>query len=102
MSRSLSSGSYFRCKARVVDVPAASAIELSLDDGRTVTVSEQQVETVIPSGKGGLVQIVRGELRGQVGELIERDSRRGVAVVQLEDDLQLHTLDFDDICERVR
>ena len=102
VSRSMSSGSCFRCKARVVDVPAASAIELLLDDGRTVTASEQQLETVIPSEKGGAVQVVRGELRGQVGELIERDSKRGVAVVQLEDDLQVHTLDFDDICERVR
>ena len=102
VSRSLASGSYFRFKARVVDVPAASTIQLLLNDGRTVTASEQQLESVVPSEKGGSVQVVRGELKGQVGELIERDSKRGVAIVQLEDDLQLHTLDFDDICERVR
>ena len=101
VSRSLASGSCFRCKARVVDVPAASSIQLLMNDGRTVTASEQQLETVIPSEKGGAVQVVRGELKGHVGELIERDSKRSVAIVQLEDDLQLHTLDFDDICERV-
>ena len=102
VSRSLGSSSCFRCKARVVDVAAASSIELLLDDGRTLTASEQQLETVIPSEKGVAVQVVRGKLKGQMGELIERDSKRSVAVVQLEDDLQVYTLDFDDICERVR
>ena len=102
VSRSLASGSCFRCKARVTDVHDASTIELRLDDGRTVNASERQLETVIPTDRGRAVLVVGGKLKGQMASLIERDSKRGVATVQMEDDMQLHTLSFDDICERER
>ena len=102
VSRSLASGSCFRCKARVTDVHDASTIELRLDDGRAVTASERQLETVIPTDRGRAVLVVGGKLKGQMASLIERDSKRGVATIQMEDDMRLHILSFDDICERER
>lgn len=61
-------------------------------------IAEEDLETVVPQA-GGRVKIVRGEHRGSVGRVMERDRARQKVHVHLEDDLEVATVGFDDCAE---
>jgi hypothetical protein len=67
--------------------------------GRPSTgVRAKYLETVVGQ-VGGLVVILRGPHRLQRAKLLESDSRAEKGVVQLREDLSVHTLHLDDIAE---
>ena len=43
--------------------------------------------------------VVMGKYKGEKGKLIERNSKKNKAVIQLEDDLNIVNLTFDDVSE---
>jgi G patch domain/KOW motif-containing protein len=80
--------------ALLMDGEAAAGAEGTLREGLT----QRMVETALPK-PGGSVLVVRGEYRGRRGRLLERDSRKERAVVQLNGDFSVCTLEFDDVSE---
>lgn len=101
-------GALYNKKGVVVDTGGAGEFALLMDedeegtsDGRARLregITQQMVETALPK-PGGSILVVRGELRGRRGRLLERDSRKDKAVVQLNGDFAVCTLGFDDISE---
>lgn len=100
ISRSYARGAHYRGKGVVTDVADASHISVRLDgDPRVLEgLREEELETVIPSVHGR-VMVVRGEHSGEVGELLVKDAERDKATVQLEAELTVLQLSFDDVCE---
>jgi hypothetical protein len=71
----------------VSDVPRPGRATVTLPDGRVLTqVSEDKLETVVPSAAGSMVMVVRGPHRGQRARLLQRDESKQRAAVQLVDD----------------
>ena len=60
-----------------------------------------RLESLIPKGEGGVVMVVRGETRGQLGRVVDRDKTRYLATVQLIHTEQVLRLDYDSVCEFV-
>jgi hypothetical protein len=56
------------------------------------------VETALPKA-GGAVRVVRGEHKGEVGQLLERNGSLQRAAVQLQGDMTIVQLKFDDVSE---
>jgi len=63
-------------------------------------ITRDLVETALPKAEG-MVKIVQGSLRGQLGVLKERNSAENRAVVQMEDDLSFQTVAMDDAAQWV-
>ncbi|KAI6195685.1 hypothetical protein M3Y94_01016900 [Aphelenchoides besseyi] len=98
ISKDYKDGRYYKSKMLVVDAADRDHCELRDDRERLHTLKQKNLETVIPK-IGGLVMIVRGKQRGQVGVVEDRDDRRyqlGVRVMGRHD---LIMSDFDDVCE---
>jgi len=93
-------GRYYKEKVTVVDVVTSEQCVCEDASGRLLEgVSTRLLETVVPRQTGAHVMVVRGPQRGQVGAVLERDTRRCRTTVQLLPDQDLHTLDYDDVCE---
>jgi len=60
-------------------------------------VDQIDLETFVPTK--GTVKVVRGEFCGEEGTVHKKDLENEVVYVQLEDDLQIHKLEFDDVAE---
>ena len=60
-----------------------------------------RLESLIPKGDGGVVMVVRGESRGQLGRVVDRDKTRYMATVQLIHTEEVLRLDYDSVCEFV-
>ena len=66
------------------------------------SIRTDRLETLIPKSEGGVVMVVRGEGRGQLGRVVVRDKARCLATVQLIHTEQvLDRLDYDSVCEFV-
>eukprot|EP00965_Chrysotila_dentata_P246879 6207414-Pleurochrysis_carterae.AAC.3 len=71
------------------------------DDGQLVEgLKMEQVETVLPKGQGAVL-VVQGEHRLRRGRLLERDSKKTKAIVQLSGDFEVVECSYDDIAEWV-
>ena len=94
-------GKYYNTKVVVEDVAAENSCTVRTESGSIIEgVSPKQIETLIPKNIGGVVMILSGSRRGQVGELVAKDKRSCVAAVQtLPDKDEVLKLDFDDVCE---
>ena len=62
---------------------------------------QRDLETLIPKNLGAVVMVVRGKHRFRRGKLLERDSRRSEALVQLMGEPTAVTFSYDDVCEYV-
>ena len=58
-----------------------------------------KLETLIPKSEGGVVMVVRGEHRGQVGRIVARDKSRYLATVELVLTDSVLNTDYDNICQ---
>lgn len=102
------SGALYNKKGVVVDTGGSGEFALLMDgEGGADAgararlregITQRMVETALPK-PGGSILVVRGELRGRRGRLLERDSRRERAVVQMNGDFAVATLGFDDVSE---
>jgi len=102
ISKKLGGGIYYNKKARVEDVVSQFAFIVVMEDGGKLLedVHEADVETVIPK-IGGRVLILTSakQHRGEVGKLLEKNVSKAKAFVQLEGDLEILEVSFDDIAE---
>eukprot|EP00250_Pteridium_aquilinum_P026140 c323_g1_i1 orf=541-2457(-) len=89
-------------KACVVDVVSPSICDIQLDEGGRIIqkVKQEHLETALPK-RGGRVLVVGGKHRGQVGKLQERDSDKGVGLVQMEENYEVLSFDLDNLAEFV-
>lgn len=88
---------YFRQKAVVVDVAKGATIRL--DDGHVLDrVPERYLETALPKAGGNAI-VLTGPHKYTKGQLLERDSKRNKAVIQIYEDMNVLTLKLDDIAE---
>jgi len=101
ISQSLCGGALYQKKGRVEDVMDSSRFIIVMDGDRKIIegVKEKYVETALPK-VGGRVRVLRGEHKGTVGALVERNSDTSMALVQTEDSDMLR-ISFDDIAEWV-
>jgi G patch domain/KOW motif-containing protein len=106
VSKSLQSGRLYLKKATVVDVVTPTTADLLVDEsGQSLQgVHQSSLETALPK-RGGNVAVVSGEQRGRRGRLLERDSDRGVGVVQFSDHqvegVEIVRLELDSVAEFV-
>lgn len=100
VSKSLGSGKYYQQKGRVEDVIDQYRFTLIMDgSGKVVEgVTQRNVETALPKA-GGKVRVLAGEYKGEVGQLLERDSSTGRGVVRLDSELTSVVISFDDMAE---
>jgi len=86
----------------VVDVCGADAFSVRLEEGGKLVegLRTAAVETVLPKGPGA-VMVLRGKHRLRKGRLLERDTKRARAMVQLAGDFEVIELSFDDVAEWV-
>jgi ribosomal protein L24 len=109
VSSSYAGGAWYNRKATVVDVSSSANILVRPDDedgrgggGRLLDgLAERQLESVLPAAGAGRVMLLRGEHKGEVGKLLQKQADKQKAVVQLDEDLNLVTVDYDDIAEYV-
>lgn len=80
VSKKVADGRLYHKKVPVIDCP--SKYEFTVDDkGKLYTnLREKDIETVIPP-IGGDVVILKRDLRGEIGQLIERDKKKEECLV---------------------
>ncbi|GAQ87593.1 G-patch domain-containing protein [Klebsormidium nitens] len=106
VSKSLQSGRLYLKKATVVDVVTPTTADLTVDEtGQSLQgVHQSSLETALPK-RGGNVAVVTGKERGRRGRLLERDSERGIGVVQFSDHrvegVEVVRLELDSVAEFV-
>lgn len=102
ISKHFKGGKLYLKKGRVIDVVDPITCDLLLDENGMVVqgVKQDILETAIPK-RGGPILVVQGKHRGVLGKLMERDSDKGVGVVQKEDTYEMLTLSLDHIAEFV-
>lgn len=99
ISKSLADGRYYQAKGKVLDVVDRHTFTMQMDNGKLLEgVRQSQVESALPKA-GGRVRVLGGEHKGQTGLLLERNSERAQAVVQLDQDMDTAILSFDDLAE---
>ncbi|KAH6588275.1 hypothetical protein BASA50_010826 [Batrachochytrium salamandrivorans] len=105
VSKSFKNGSFYNNKAIIQDVISKDKCivrvegTLELLDG----VRQKHLETYVPS-VGKRVMIVAhkdSSIRGMIGVILEKQSDKELAVVQLESDFSIETVSYDEITEYV-
>lgn len=106
VSKSLQSGRLYLKKATVLDVVTPTTADLIVDEtGQSLQgVHQSSLETALPK-RGGNVAVVTGKEKGRRGRLLERDSERGIGVVQFSDHrvegVEVVRLELDSVAEFV-
>jgi len=91
---------YFRKKGLIIAVESCWYFAMRMDDGKRKVlrnVVEADVETYVPR-VGNRVEILNGEYKGYRGIIREKRKEKGIAFVQVDDELEIVKLPFDDIC----
>jgi len=90
-------------KVIIIDVLSRDECICKRENGSVLEgISQNMLETVIPKNDDAYVMILDGELKGQVGQILERDRSKNLAHVQLITNRnQTCRLSFDSICEYV-
>lgn len=85
-----------------MDVVSTDRCVCQTEEGRLLEDIPQTVlETVVPKTQNTHVRVVRGRHRGQLALLLERDTSKYSAVIQLLLEKSIVTVDYDDICEHI-
>ena len=96
------SGRYYKTKAIIEDViDPYTCVCRTIDSDKSrilENVPSSYLETVIPS-ENGIVMVVLGKHKGQLGEIMLRDKHKARADIQLLNEKELIRLDFDQLCE---
>jgi len=96
----LKGGKYYNIKMEVLDVVTNDSCDCRTDEGKIVeNVRTDKVETLIPKRDGGKLMIVKGERKGEIGHIIDRDKSRYLATVKLFQTDDVLSLDYDSVCE---
>eukprot|EP00897_Mesotaenium_endlicherianum_P004054 jgi/Mesen1/3677/ME000202S02766 len=102
ISKVVGEGRLYLKKATILDVTTPTTCDVIVADSRELVKDLRQgmLETALPK-TGGQVMVLRGEHKGQRGELLKKNSETESAVVQLEDTLEMVVLSLDDLAEHV-
>jgi len=80
---------------------SVSQFTLVMDSGQLVEhLEERDVESALPK-PGGNVLLLKGEHKGEIGRLLERNASTSIAAIQLESEMEVIKTSFDDIAEHV-
>ena len=66
-----------------------------------VDIREAKLETTVPKRHGDELIVIRGQYRGELGRLMERDDRSYRVIVSLPNLRKQVELHFDDVCRTV-
>lgn len=89
---------YFKEKGVVIDV-TSKGITVQLSGRKVIDrIPERYLETALPK-PGGKAVVLAGPHKYAKGQLLERDSRKSTAVIQVYEDMNVLTLSLDDIAE---
>ena len=93
---------YYKEKVDVNDVISSELIQVVTDSGKILEIDPEDVETVIPKNDFAKVMIVRKEHKGQIAEMLRKDSRNEKVTVRiLPDKDEVLELRYDYICQLV-
>ncbi len=100
ISKKIAKGRQYRQKGVVMDVlHHGNDAVIHMDNGEVIeSIPERYLETALPK-VGGNVIILTGSNQFAKGKLLERNSNKGIAVIQLFDNMNVVTLSLDDISE---
>ncbi|CAH3149036.1 unnamed protein product [Pocillopora meandrina] len=102
ISKNYEKGKYYNKKVKVVDVVSRDKCVCQTEEGRLIEdVPQSALETVVPKTLDSHVRVVGGDSKGQLALLLERNTTKYSAVIQLLMDKSIITADYDDICEHV-
>ncbi|CDW55992.1 G-patch 2 domain containing protein [Trichuris trichiura] len=100
IDRRYAKGKFYKKKGRIEDMVSKDTCTVVFDDGGLLeNVKEHQLETVVPRSCNAEVMVLFGKWRGRVGRMLEQDSSKCQAVVQVADDTL--KLSYDDFAEYV-
>jgi hypothetical protein len=96
-------GTLYLRKGVVVEVKSPTICDVYFKDlGKVVhDIDESMLETAVPSSKDTPILVVAGAYKGRKGRLLDRDSSKDTARVQLLSDMSIHTLALDDVAEYI-
>uniref|UniRef100_A0A2K5PYU4 G-patch domain and KOW motifs-containing protein n=1 Tax=Cebus imitator TaxID=2715852 RepID=A0A2K5PYU4_CEBIM len=93
-------GQYYNTKMIIEDVLSPDTWVCQTDEGRVLEgLREDMLETLVPKAEGDRVMVVLGPQAGRVEHLLNRDSARSRALVQLPRENQVVELHYDAICQ---
>jgi len=101
VDKKFAKGRYYKAKATVVDVAHVDHCTVRTDDGKLVDgLPQSMLETVVPKAENGVVAILKGRHRGELGRILSRNREKNLAAVQMiRSSDEIKNFDFDDICE---
>jgi G patch domain/KOW motif-containing protein len=99
VSKKYRDAKFYEKKARVLDCVGGERCVVELEDGRVLDDVTQSILENVVGKVGERVQVLRGERCGALGIVLERDSKKELVLVQLDDDSQLHRLGYDDVAK---
>jgi len=99
-SKSISEGRYYCKLAWIIDILPENRCVLRLEDSGVLieNIRQSDLETVIPA-QGGPVKVVRGDYCGELGTVYEKMPSRNEVYVQLEDNLEICKMSYDDVAQ---
>ena len=92
------SGRHYKQKGIILDIIRRDIAVVQMADGEVFESKESWLETALPKA-GGNVVVLTGDHKHEKGKLLERQSSKGRAIVQLFDDMQVIKVSLDDIAE---
>ncbi|XP_060930801.1 G-patch domain and KOW motifs-containing protein [Limanda limanda] len=102
IDKTFKGGKYYNSKMCVEDVVTPSTCVCRTEEGRLLDdVKQDMLETIVPKRDDEAIMVVLGEHRGQVGHILQRDKNKCKAIVQLDRNEQVFTLDYDSMCHYV-
>ena len=101
IDRDFRRGKHHKEKVEIIDIAKPGSCSVLTSDRLQVDgVMAHMLETVVPRENGSKVMILKGSHKNEAGILLQRDSQRQEAQVQLLDDgNEIATYHFDHICE---
>jgi len=98
-SKTISEGRYYCKCAWIIDVLPENRCVLRVEDSGIIleNIRQEDLETVVPAT--GNVKVVRGEYSGEFATVYEKIPDKQEVYVQLEDNLEICKLSYDDVSQ---
>jgi len=95
-------GRYYEEKVIVIDVVTNDCCDCRTEEGKILEKMRcDKFETVIPRQAGSVLQVVSGEHKGELAELVDKDKAKCRAYVRLLLSQKVVSKDYEDVCAYV-